>query len=240
VRPVSCIVLAFTLAGAGCADDAPHVRVGTAAGFRAPARATVSVFGVFHDGRMSEASWHPLSAKVSRALGTSACSVGWGSGLRSAEPELARWVDAETRENGVTDALLGRVAAQARGDFVMTLMVYRYMPRSQSRAAAGVARTRALAAPPMRRRGFGRVGPRVLEEPEARVFELSASLYSVRQHALVAEIELRYAGEDLDVAMQAFATKLAAVVPGASCVGWKWPEPAPSSDDDDVATEPTP
>ena len=43
---------------------------------------------------------------------------------------------------------------------------------------------------------------------EEHLFELSASLYSVALHKLVAQIDLRYEGDDLDEAMNAFATKL--------------------------------
>jgi hypothetical protein len=226
---LACALLAVGI-GAGCADASPQVRVGTSADFSPPARPTVSVFGVFHDGRMSTDSWAPLSGAVSSALGKSSCAVGWGAGLRQAEPELAQWVDDSARDNGVTDEMLGRVSTRAQGDFVMTLMVYKHMPRS--RAGDPAARARARAGPPVaRRRGYGRrprLGP---EEPEDRVFELSASLYSVRGRRMVAEIDLRYAGDDLDEAMKAFATKLRGLLPGASCVGWKWPEPVVTDDD---------
>ena len=219
--------LALALA-AGCADGSPHVRVGTASDFSPTPGARVSVLGVFRDGRMSEDSWKPLATPVSRALGSGACSAGWGEGMREAQPELAKWVEDTAREDGVTEDLLARVAPSAKGDLMMTLMVYRYMPKSRTRPAAG--QPRVQTGPP-RRRGYGRIGPRPVEQEEEHVFELSASLYSVRAHKLVAEIDLRYGGDDLDEAMNAFVGKLKTVVPGASCVGWAWPDRAPTDDD---------
>jgi hypothetical protein len=66
------------------------------------------------------------------------------------------------------------------------------------------------------------------------VYELSASLYSVALQKLVAQIDLRYSGDDLDEALSAFATKLRLLVPDAQCVGWTWTndavEPSAGSD----------
>jgi len=199
-----------------CADDAPSVRVETAAGFASPRGATVSVFGAFHDGRMSADAWRPLSTPLSRAFGKDACDVAWGDALREAKPDLADWVDQSTRENGITDEMLEKVAPLAKGDYVMTLVVYRYIPKSRTRPA-----TRgAPVAGGMGRRG--RMGPRMQGPPpeESHVFELNAGFWSVREKKLVAEAALRYAGDDLDVATAAFVAKLKALLPGATCVGW--------------------
>jgi len=222
------------LALAACADGGPSVRVETAAGYAPPRGATVSVLGVFRDGRMSRDSWDPLSAKISAALGSDkdACKAGWGRAMREAEPDLAQWLDAQTRENGMTEEALARVAPRARGDLVMTLLTYRYMP--PARHAPAQARPRAQFGG---RRGYARGATRIAPEPEAHVFELSASFYSAREHKLVAEVNLRYEGDDLDEAMDAFATKLRALLPGARCAGWTWPEPA---EDSTEATEPSP
>ena len=57
---------------------------------------------------------------------------------------------------------------------------------------------------------------------EEHLFELSASLYSVALHKLVAQIDLRYDGDDLDEAMNAFTVKLRLLLPEAKCVGWNW------------------
>lgn len=187
VRRMRCMRALLFLA-TSCAGANPSVRVEAADGFVPPRSATVSIFGVFRDGRMSEAAWQPLSEQISLALGQQECDTGWGSEMRADAPELATSVDSETRELGVTDALLARLAPQALGDFVMTLLVYRAAPSGGSAAV-----TRSSTVPPRARvggmGGRGRrfraaAGGQPSAEAEAHVFELSGSLYSVRQKRL--------------------------------------------------------
>ncbi|HEY1958154.1 MAG TPA: hypothetical protein VGH28_21185 [Polyangiaceae bacterium] len=212
------LVCALALACiAACVDEAPNVRVETAVGFASPRNATVSVFGAFHDGRMSVDAWRPLSPSISRALGKDACEVAWGDALREQKPDLADFVDQSTRENGITDELLEKVAPLARGDYVMTLVVYRYIPKSRTRL---VVRAAPQARGVGRRGGMGRTQGSYPAPEESHVFELSAGFWSVREKKLVAEVSLRYDGDDLDVASAAFVAKLRAVLPGAKCVGW--------------------
>jgi len=193
--------------------------------FVASSSPRISVFGVFHDGRMSEQAWSALAPSVSKALDSPGCDLGYGDPLRESLPELATAIDRSVRENGIDDDVLGRVAPYASGELVMVLMSYRQVPPSRTHDGGAPSRT-PQAARPMRRGSF-RGGPtvRVGPEEEDHVFELSASLYSVRQHQLVAQIDLRHTGDDLDEAMNTFTQKLRALVPGARCVGWSWPSP---------------
>jgi len=193
--------------------------------FTASSSPRISVFGVFHDGKMSEQAWSALAPSVSKALDSPACDLGYGDPLRESMPELATTIDRSVRENGIDDDVLARVAPYASGELVMVLMSYRHIPSSRRRDG-GVAPRAPQPARPMRRGSF-RGGPtvRVGPEEEEHVFELSASLYSVRAHTLVAQIDLRHNGDDLDEAMATFTQKLRALIPGAKCVGWSWPSP---------------
>jgi hypothetical protein len=210
----------------GCASTS--VRVEQAAEFHPAVGSKVSILGVFHDGHMSESAWKALSPKVSAMLGHTSCEIGYGSDLRESSPELAASFDKQIRENGVDDAVIDSVAPNASGDLVMILMSYRQIPEHRAAATA----PRPASAAPLGGSGGGRFGrrggssggrPYVPEEEH--LFELSASLFSVSLHKLVAQVDLRYDGDDLDEAMDAFTKKLAVLVPQAKCVGWHWPPP---------------
>ncbi len=187
--------------------------------------AHVSVFGVFHDGLLSDTAWNAVSPKVSAALGHPECELGYGQQLRDAKPELASSIEHDVRENGVDDNLLARVAPNATGELVMVLMSYRQIPTGRDGGVHHAAA--AQPAQPMMGRGgmrSSRMGSSYSpgQAEEEHLFELSASLYSVALHKLVAQIDLRYEGDDLDEAMNAFAAKLRLLLPEAKCVGWTW------------------
>jgi hypothetical protein len=221
------------LALAMCAEST-NVRVEEADGFVPPDRAHVSVFGVFHDGRMSEPAWLALAPKVSAALDSPRCELGYGQQLRNAQPELAREVERSIRENGIDDAVLAKVAPYATGDFVMVLMSYRQLPTIRHHDGGGAT---ARPAQPMARSGGGRfrgssgTSHDYSPEEEEHVYEIAASLYSIREHKLVAQIDLRHSGDDFDAALDAFALKLDALLPHARCVGWNFPEAADTATD---------
>ncbi len=210
----------LAVAVAACAS-ATTVRVEQAPEFVAPRAARVSVFGVFHDGRMSDTAWAALESKIAPALGRHGCEVGYGPRMREANPELASSVAHDISENGVDDALLTRVASGATGDYILLLMSYRQLPSSHDGGARPVQRPVPMAGGRMTRgSGLGSGSRPVVEEE--RLFELSASLFSVELHKLVAQVDLRHLGDDLDEAMDAFAKKLTLLLPNATCVGWNW------------------
>jgi hypothetical protein len=208
-----------------CASELT-VRVERAPELSTNPRARVSIFGVFHDGRMSEASWGPLEPKLASVFGGKrTCEVGYGKRMRAGDAELTRAVDRMVRENGIDDEVLGKVAPAAEGDLIMVLMLYRKLPARLRDAGAPVQPV--MAGPTMGRRMARPGGMTSRDAPpeDERVFELSASLFSRAAHKLVAQVDLRYTGDDLDEAMGEFAKKLGAVVPEATCTGWKWPDP---------------
>jgi hypothetical protein len=208
--------------GAACASEL-GLRVEQAPEFTPQSGAKISVFGVFRDGRMDEKAWLPLEPKLAEAFGGKrTCELGYGKRLRDGDNALLHQVDHLVRENGIDDDVLEKVAPAAQGDFILVLMLYKKVPELHD----GGVRMRAVATPMgMGRRGGrapSRYAPAVDDE---HVFELSASLFSRAAHKLVAQVDLRYTGEDLDAAMAGFAKKLETVVPGATCAGWNWPSP---------------
>jgi hypothetical protein len=199
-----------------------QVRVERAAELVTTSGMHVSVFGVFHDGRMSEPAWSTLSPKVSAALGRTFCETGYTQDLREANPELLASIDRDVRENGIDDTVLNRVTPNAQGELIMVLMSYRYIPGHRAQPAAPPVQGRSPSmGGRMARGGFTRTGGAPPAD-EDHVFELSASFFSTTLKKLVAQIDLRYEGDDLDEAMDAFTKKLGLLLPGAKCVGWHW------------------
>jgi hypothetical protein len=192
------------------------------------------VFGVFRDGRMDEKAWAPLEPKLAEAFGGKrTCEPGYGKRMRAGDDALAHQVDHLIRENGIDDDVLEKVAPAAQGDFILVLMLYKKVPELHD---GGVRMMRAATPMGMGRRGgrapMSRYAPPMDDE---HVFELSASLFSRAAHKLVAQVDLRYTGDDLDAAMTGFAKKLETVVPGATCAGWSWPNPDEELDASDDA-----
>jgi hypothetical protein len=217
-----------------CASEL-GLRVEQAPEYTPQSGSKISVFGVFHDGRMDEKAWLPLEPKLAEAFGGKrTCEPGYGKRLRDGDNALLHQVDHLVRENGIDDDVLEKVAPSAQGDFILVLMLYKKVPQLHDHD--GGVRMRATAAP----MGMGRRGGRAPMSRYAppmeddHVFELSASLFSRAAHKLVAQVDLRYTGEDLDAAMEGFAKKLETVVPGATCAGWNWPSP----DEEVDASEP--
>jgi hypothetical protein len=196
----------------------------------------ISVFGVFHDGHMDEKAWLPLEPKLSEAFGGKrGCESGYGKRMRDGDEALAHTIDHIIHENGIDDDVLEKVAPAAQGDFVLVLMSYRKLPQfrdhdgGRGRAAAPAAPAVGMGRRGMRGQGGGAT-PNFQALDEEHVFEISASLFSRAAHKLVAQVDLRYTGDDLDAAMVEFVKKLETVVPGATCAGWNWPTPEEQPD----------
>jgi hypothetical protein len=60
---------------------------------------------------------------------------------------------------------------------------------------------------------------------EQSTLEMSASLYSVRQHRSVGLVVMQYDGPSVDDALDLFARKLAMTMPATTCAGWNWDAP---------------
>jgi hypothetical protein len=217
----------FVVAATACDEGDAHFTTKLASDF-APARHTVSVLGVYKDGRMSSDGWRALSPRVAPALGAADCEMGYGV-LVSSNRALADAIDEYTRADGPTDDLLAQLAPAAKGDLVLVLTFAGTLPRAATDAGAsggGPAPAPAgRGAPRMGgRRGGGRMGgPGSFESSvETDVLDLSASLFSVAEKRSVALVSMQYSGQSVDEAIGKFAAKIAQTLPGIGCVGWTW------------------
>jgi len=62
--------------------------------------------------------------------------------------------------------------------------------------------------------------PRALADGAS--FEMSASLFSVRDHRSVGLVSMQYSGPSVDDAVSKLAAKLGVELPGSTCSGWNW------------------
>ncbi len=186
----------------------------------APPR-TVSVFGIFKDGRMNPESWDALGARFSAPLGGSSCEIAIGPRLVEASPSLVATLDDTTRASGVTDEILAEFAPMAKSDLIVLFTIAGRPPQPIPAGAVG-------RAPPSSNRFAtgqrGRSGtpssPSAARRIDRNVFEISASLYSVRTRESVGVIGMAYQGQSIEDAFRKFTEKLAAELPGTRCVGW--------------------
>lgn len=195
----------------------------------APAQRTVSVLGVYKDGRMSVDGWAALGPRVAAALGGGECPVGYDILAESNGP-LAQAIDDYAEADGPTDDLLAQLAPAARGDSILVLTFAGKLPRRAiADAGARASPSPGMASP----RGGGRMGgsrsiggtrgPMPGGAPEdTNALDISASLYSVRDARSIALLALQYTGESVDDAITKFAAKLAQTFPRAVCGGWNW------------------
>jgi hypothetical protein len=197
-------------------------------------RHTLSVFGVFKDGRMSSDAWETIGPRLSAPFG-SACAAAYGTPLFTAKPALSSAIDDYARANGVGDELLDQFAPAATGDLILVVTVAGRVGKTEG---PGAPETSAISggAPATSRSGaggtsgFGRGGGGHFPSgPRRRVdetsFEMSASLFSVSLHRSVALVAMQYAGSSVDDAVAKLAAKLGATIPGSTCGGWNWDAP---------------
>jgi hypothetical protein len=208
-----------------CADESTQFDVHYASDYpRTPP--SVSVFGVFRDGRLSAESWDLLSKNLSSPFTTGACEVVYDDAFLA---HAASALDDYARANGVTDDLLDVFGAKAKGDAILLITVAGHPPAAVPGADArsGTAMS-SPAMSPMRSRG-GRMGgmpggPMPMNagpRTDQNVFVMAASLYSVSLHHSIAEVGMTYSGKSVDEAVKSFHDKLVAELRGTKCVGWK-------------------
>jgi hypothetical protein len=251
-RHVSAIQLAIcaVVACATSSDGKPKITVTLAPDFAKTD--TVSVFGIFRDGRISPQSWEEFGGVLSSPFGQKPCEAAYTDAFVDAQPELSAAVDDYAKENGLGDELLDRFAAQARGEVIMAITMIGQAARPPADAGAakpvhapsspGQSNYGAPASGPGGGRGMGRGGgggfgrggfggrrPQSTSEQhpksEPSAWEVSVSLFSVRLHHSIGEAGMSYSGSDPDGALKAFAARLGAEMPGAACRGWDWSAP---------------
>jgi hypothetical protein len=208
-----------------CADAGAQFDVKYAPGFQRGA-STVSILGVFREGRMSPETWEDIGPKIAPVFARDTCSIGFDTRLLSDKPSLAESIDDYTRENGVTDDLLDQLAPGASGDNVLVITVAG-RPNEIGKPDAGAGAP--TGTPQAQQRGMGRRGgpggmgsstPMRVMPIDRNAFEMSASLFSLREHKTVAVVTMGYAGTSGAEALQIFVRKLRESFGGAPCVGW--------------------
>jgi hypothetical protein len=223
------MALAATVVVGGCGGDASF-DVKYASDY-APGRATVSMFGIYRDGRLSPESWDQFGARLSASLHGTSCEIAYGENLRAANPALFTSLDDYARANGVTDELFEQVASTAKGDLLMIVQMYGRPSKTAGRRHPIPKRLLAQMGGGMGGMGGSGRGmpggsqhpmPSKPDKPESGPLELTAVLYSVRLHHVVAQVSLKYTGSSVDDAFRRFDEKLEASFPGTSCGGWNW------------------
>lgn len=179
---------------------------------------TVSVLGVYKDGRMSDGGWEILKSHVLPALGGRSCAVGYDI-LAPTNSPLADAIDDYTLADGPTDELLAQLAPAARGDSILVLTLAGRVPMPRK-----VDVTKTPAQDPSGKGGgmsgrWASVSPTSSPE-DANALDISASLYSVHAARSVALLSLQYRGQSVEEAMSRFGSRLADAFPRAVCADW--------------------
>jgi hypothetical protein len=188
---------------------------------------TISIFGVYKDGRLEPGSWLRFGSRISNALARESCETGFSERLRDEEPDLFTRAAAEARESGITPELLTEFAPRADGELILVLYVSGSTPEKASPrpAARPAAATGGLSR--HGRAGRGRGMSPSNETRDDRALQLAWTLFSVKSHETVADLQMRYTGQNADEAVDLFVEKLKKTIPDSLCVGWKWKERDP-------------
>lgn len=212
------------VAMAGCGGGGAEFTTQFASDYTA-APHTVSVLGVYQDGRMSLGTWADLAPRLSLALGSATCPAGYDA-LVSSNQELANAIDEFTRDEGPTAELLKQLAPAAQGDLLLVVTLAGKVPKPHqdnpadhpSPGTPGMA-----AAANTRKRGHGAGSAAQAGAGEdTNHLDVSAALFSVAQNRPVARIGMQYRGESVDDALKRFSTELTRDMPSLKCVGWHW------------------
>src|ERR1700690_2762282 len=197
LRAISC---AISIALIGCGDGDTQFVVKYASDYARPST-NISVFGVFENGRLSPESWKEIGPVLSSSFGQGTCDNAWNDGFLSSNPALTASIDDYTKDEGVTDELLDRLAPMANGSFIVTFTV---LGRQLTKGSDNSGKSPASAsAPPIRMGGGGRGmggGGRAMRGGGARqqsstdqnrasgrsAYEITAALFSIRLHHSVA------------------------------------------------------
>jgi hypothetical protein len=213
------------LSTADCAQSDAQFNVEYAPGFPRGG-ASVSIFGIFKDGRMSADSWEDLGRKLTAPLGNGTCEIAYSDELIKTNPGLSSAVDDYARADGLTDELLGTFAPVARGDLIMSITV---AGQARQPTASASAETPKPTSSPPSRKGGGSRGRRRAQAPtegprttDRSALEVSATLFAVSLGHSVAVVSMTYSGSSGDEALRKFAEKLAVAIPGSVCAGWNW------------------
>jgi hypothetical protein len=221
----SCALVLLAAAAGSCGDLHASFATRVASDFP-PAGHTVSVFGLFKDGRMSADTWEDLGADLSAAFASGACEAEYRDQLLSSNASLSSAIDDYVRANGIGDELLDAVAPAATGDVIVVFTISGKLtpntidggtsampPQTPTTTMRGTTGFRGGHGPMPggRMRSFG---------GSSEALDVSASLYSVAQHRSVALVSMQYVGDNLTDALRQLSEKLRATLPGSKCGAW--------------------
>ncbi len=219
------VLLSPLLSAVACSDDAQFT-TRFASDF-APTHHTVSVLGVFRDGQMSGDAWESIGSKLSAPFGAT-CDTAYAALVTQNQP-LQAAIDDYVRANGPGDELLEQLAPAAGGDLVAVFTVAGHVA---GKAAPPPDTANVQQSSPMSGAGGGKYrgsrpggvngGRGMPKANPIASFEVSVSFYSVSQKRAVGLLALQYEGTSQDEALQRFAQKLGAALPGATCATWDW------------------
>jgi hypothetical protein len=185
------------------------------------AHRTVSILGVYKDGRMSSEAWGAIASRISPSLGAAGCEAAFANERMPGNPVLWAAIDDYARANGPTDDLLTQLAPAARGDHILVLTFAGKPPtREKYSLASEAARPQGRAGAQGGARGGMR---RATAQPaNSDMIDMTASLFSVAHGRSVALVTMQYSGASVDDAIARFAEKLAESLPETKCTGWIW------------------
>ncbi|HVW25654.1 MAG TPA: hypothetical protein VHC69_09805 [Polyangiaceae bacterium] len=218
-------MLALALTTCACGADVTTYRAPN----YAPRRVTLSVLGVFKNGRMDAAAWNDWAPTIADATGDETCTAAFDDRMEKAAPALFNELDESTRQDGVTDEILDRVAPSALGNAIMILEVFgRPTPMKKAEDVEASPQQAPPASAPLsgRGRGRGRLGganqSAARNGPPTDALEVSIGVYSIRDQQVIASVQMHPdAGESAD-ALQKLSEKLRETLHGAKCAGWIW------------------
>lgn len=224
-----CLAASLAALTCSCGEAGVYYDVKFAPGF-APGPTTVSVLGVYQDGRMSNETWNELDARLAPVLGQPSCEAIWGEDFRRSNPDLFEQIDRTSQAEGVTEDMLDRFSEAALGDAIMVISLHvRRVAESGAQGDATGAGSRnpysatgplpgsrgARGGPPPRP---GAIRPDRWQGQEIR---LAATLFSAKSHQPMGRIVLTYLGTNIDDATRRFVKKIGESLPGSMCKGWK-------------------
>jgi hypothetical protein len=193
----------------------------------------VSLLGVYKDGRMNADVWEQIGPGLSAPLGGQ-CGPGYDT-LINSNPQLSAAIDDYARANGIGDELLDQLGPAAVGDLIMVVTVAGAVtPKGQnlpdtSTMSSGPQSAGGMPGASNKFRGasMNSAGPRnggAMRKPlaDGAALEMSASLFSVKEHRSVGMVSMAYSGPSVEDAVQKLAARLGEELPGSSCVAWNW------------------
>ncbi len=233
----------------------PQVQAAVAPGFTASGHG-VSIVGVMKDGRLHPEAWKWIGPALSRPFGPGLCEAAFSDRLRRDDSELFAFADREAKLNGVTEELLTRFGAHAKGDLLLVVELWGEPPQKRDGAPTGGAPPPMGNAGPPRygagsgagAQGMGGRGLTAPRGPNARMrqvgedgsYGIAVSVYSPSTKQWVAAAKLTDSGSASEEGVQKLAEELSRLLPGAGCAGWSFDGSAASASASASAPAPAP